>query len=132
MNRVYVQTNQESYITAIDSDAFLSNLIGWTQIDAGDDWPKYKLAQHNYFAEPLMTAGGVYRYKLIDGKPVECTPEEIAEQEAKLPAPAPSIPDEIGTLKNENFMLKAQIQAMSDRNDFIEDCIAEMAMQVYA
>lgn len=35
-------------------------------------------------------------------------------------------------LKSENFMLKAQIQAMSDRNDFIEDCIAEMAMQVYA
>lgn len=35
-------------------------------------------------------------------------------------------------LESENFMLKAQIQAMSDRNDFIEDCIAEMAMQVYA
>ena len=28
-------------------------------------------------------------------------------------------------------MLKAQIQAISDRNDFIEDCIAEMAAVVY-
>lgn len=38
----------------------------------------------------------------------------------------------VQALENENFMLKAQIQAMSDRNDFIEDCIAEMAMAVYA
>ena len=28
-------------------------------------------------------------------------------------------------------LLKAQIQAMSDRGDFVEDVIAEMAMQVY-
>lgn len=28
-------------------------------------------------------------------------------------------------------LLKAQIQVISDRNDFIEDCIAEMAMEVY-
>ena len=29
-------------------------------------------------------------------------------------------------------MLKAQIKAISDRNDFVEDCIAEMAAVVYA
>lgn len=32
---------------------------------------------------------------------------------------------------SDNELLKAQIQAISDRNDFIEDCIAEMAMEVY-
>lgn len=29
-------------------------------------------------------------------------------------------------------LLSAQIEALSDRNEFIEDCIAEMAEQVYA
>lgn len=28
-------------------------------------------------------------------------------------------------------LMQAQIQAQSDRAEFIEDCIAEMAMQVY-
>lgn len=32
---------------------------------------------------------------------------------------------------SENKMLKAQLQAQADRSDFIEDCIAEMAAQVY-
>lgn len=34
-------------------------------------------------------------------------------------------------LKDENKLLKAQIQAQQERSDFIEDCIAEMAMEVY-
>ena len=35
-------------------------------------------------------------------------------------------------LETENALLKAQLQAQTERSDFIEDCIAEMAMQVYA
>ena len=42
------------------------------------------------------------------------------------------IDSRVSELEHENFMLKAQIKAMSGRNDFIEDCIAEMAMAVYA
>lgn len=34
-------------------------------------------------------------------------------------------------LTSENSLLKAQIQAQSDRSDFVEDCIAEMATVVY-
>lgn len=34
-------------------------------------------------------------------------------------------------LISENTLLKAQIQAQSDRSDFVEDCIAEMATVVY-
>lgn len=37
----------------------------------------------------------------------------------------------LSELSEENRMLKAQLQAQSDRSDFIEDCIAEMAMAVY-
>lgn len=37
----------------------------------------------------------------------------------------------IERVQEENKLLHAQLQAQSDRSDFIEDCIAEMAMQVY-
>lgn len=41
--------------------------------------------------------------------------------------PSPTLEDVV----SENKLLKAQLQAQSDRSDFIEDCIAEMAMAVY-
>lgn len=130
--QVYVKISKSGYIIAVNSSDFLTDETGWTQIDSGIG-DKYHHAQGNYFPMPIMTDGRAYRYKLVNGKPVECTSEEIQEQEeANQPEPTPSIPEEVEALKNENFLLKAQIQAMSDRNDFIEDCIAEMAMQVYA
>lgn len=49
------------------------------------------------------------------------------------PPPEPLTSEErIAILESENALLKAQLQAQSDRSDFIEDCIAEMAMRVYA
>lgn len=61
------------------------------------------------------------------------TADEIAAWEKEHPAPevkpSPMTNEE---LEAENKLLKAQIAAQSDRADFVEDCIAEMAMQVYA
>lgn len=34
-------------------------------------------------------------------------------------------------ISSEVELLKAQLKAQTDRCDFLEDCIAEMAMQVY-
>lgn len=34
--------------------------------------------------------------------------------------------------EKEKTLMKAQIQALSERNDFLEDCVAEMASIVYA
>lgn len=76
---VYVKTNEAGCITAVHSSAFLTDLTGWTEIDCGSG-DKYHHAQGNYFPLPLMTEDGAYRYKLADGKPVECTPEEIQGQ----------------------------------------------------
>ena len=61
------------------------------------------------------------------------TADEIAAWEQAHPAPevVPS-PKSNAELEAENKLLKAQIAAQSDRADFVEDCIAEMAMQVYA
>lgn len=44
----------------------------------------------------------------------------------------PPKPLTLESLKQENDLLRKQLQAQSDRNDFIEDCIAEMAMTVYS
>ena len=35
-------------------------------------------------------------------------------------------------LESENDLLKQQLKAASDQNDFLEDCVAEMAQIVYA
>ena len=43
----------------------------------------------------------------------------------------PEKPTTIDDLKKENKLLKAQLQAQTERSDFIEDCIAEMAGVVY-
>lgn len=86
---VYVKVNDSGYITAVDSSVFLSDTTGWVEIDSGNG-DKYGHAQSKYFPEPIYTMGGAYRYKLVDGKPVECTAEEIAQQEeANRPEPAP-------------------------------------------
>ena len=73
--------------------------------------------------------GAVPRYKLVDGKVVERTAEEIEADKAKLPKPV--IPKTNAELEQENKLLKAQLNAATERSDFIEDCIAEMAVQVY-
>lgn len=87
---VYVKTDSSGYITAVNSSAFLTDTAEWVEIDSGYG-DKYHHAQGNYFPEPIFTDGGAYRYKLVDGEAVECTPEEITEQEEALkPTPAPS------------------------------------------
>ena len=48
------------------------------------------------------------------------------------PPPPPTIDERVTTLESENDLLKQQLKAASDQNDFLEDCVAEMAQIVYA
>lgn len=48
------------------------------------------------------------------------------------PAPPPTIDERVTTLETDNNLLKQQLKAASDQNEFLEDCIAEMAEIVYA
>ena len=128
-SRVYVLTDAQGRITRIEGEYSLpADLTGWIKIDEGygDD---FALAQSHYLDKPLYD-GAVLRYKLVDGKVVERTAEEIVADKAKLPKPV--IPKTNAELEQENKLLKAQLNAATERSDFIEDCIAEMAMQVYA
>lgn len=128
-SRVYVLLDSESRVLRLEGEYSIpSDLTGWTKIDEGYG-DRFSLAQSHYLAKSLYD-GAVLRYKLVDGKVVERTTEEIEADKAKLPKPV--IPKTNAELEQENKLLKAQLNAATERSDFIEDCIAEMAMQVYA
>ena len=73
---VYVRIDNMDRIISINSSAFLTDTNGWIEIDRGFD-DKYHHAQGNYLPGPLMDERGVYRYKMVDGKVVERTQEEM-------------------------------------------------------
>lgn len=58
------------------------------------------------------------------------TQEELDKMEEERNKPSQE--DRIARLESEKKLLTAQVQALSDRNEFMEDCIAEMAALVYA
>lgn len=125
---VYVQTDERGRITAINSSAFVSSDWG-AKIDSGFG-DNYHHAQGNYFPGGAYTEDGIPRYKLVENTAQERTEEEIQADRDAIPKPV--IPPTNSELEAENKILKAQLQAATDRQDFLEDCIAEMAMQVYA
>lgn len=73
---VYVKTDDKNRIIAVNSSAFLRGTVGWIEIDSGYG-DKHHHAQGNYFPQPIIDERGIYRYKLVDGKPVERTKEEM-------------------------------------------------------
>lgn len=127
---VYIKTDDKNRITGVDSSAFLQNTGGWMEIDQGYT-KAYHHAQGNYFPKPIIDERGVYRYKLVDGKPVERNAQEM-DADYVPPEVKPTDTERISKLESEKKLLTAQLRALSDRNDFMEDCIAEMATIVYA
>ena len=127
---VYVKVDESNRVTSINSSAFLADVTGWTEIDSGYG-DKYHHAQGNYFDKPLCDERGICRYKLVNGRPVERTQEEM-DADYVPPEVKPTDAERILQLESEKKLLTAQVQALSDRNDFMEDCIAEMATIVYA
>ena len=126
--QVYIVIDGKNRIVSVDSSAFLSDTTGWVQIDEGTG-DRYHHAQGNYFPKTLYDERFIPRYTYVpDGDPKwrERTPEEM-DADYVPPEPVKTVDD----LAAENELLRAQVQAFSDRGEFIEDCIAEMAMQVY-
>ena len=101
--KVYVLPDSSGYITRIDGGYTIGNITdteNWVLIDEGDG-DRYNLCQGNYFPQPIITDGGAYRYKLVDGVPTECTAEEIAAQEEALkPVPTPSLENRVEVLES--------------------------------
>lgn len=126
--KVYIRRDDAERIIDVNSDAFLTEYNGWVQIDEGTG-DRYHHAQGNYFPKSKFDERGIPRYAYVpDGDPKwrERTQEEM-DADYVPPQPVKTV-DELAA---ENELLRAQVQALSDRGEFIEDCIAEMAMQVY-
>ena len=86
--RVFMKTDSKNRITDINSEIFISDVSGWTEIDNGDG-DKFAHAQGNYFPKPVMDENGVYRYKYENGAVCERSSDEMA---ADMPEPAPVPP----------------------------------------
>lgn len=96
MYKVYIKTDWDNRVIAVNSDAFLTYPIEtpWVQIDEGDG-DRFHHAQGNYLDKPLMTIQGIYQYKLVEGIVVERTVEEIDADIAALPPPPPTIEEKV-------------------------------------
>ena len=128
-SKVYAKADVQGRITHCEGGYTTpADLTGWVQIDEGTG-DRYNLCQSHYFEGGAYTMDGIPRYKLVDGAVVARTEDELADDRAAIPEPGPTA---IEQLQAENRLLSAQIQAQTERSDFVEDCMAEMAMQVYA
>ena len=95
---VYVKTDSQGRVVAINSSALLPDTTGWIKIDEGDG-DRYHHAQGNYLPGRLIDEKGRYRYKLVDGKVVERTPEELAADALPASEPAPTIEQRTAALE---------------------------------
>ena len=124
---VYILTDGQNRITRCDGGYSMpADLTGWMKIDEGTG-DKYNLCQSHYFEGGLYTCDGIPLYTW-DGQAVQRrTDAEIEADRAQIPPPPPPVEQ----LRADNALLRAQIAAAADRQEFLEDCIAEMAVQVY-
>lgn len=98
--RVFIKTDSKNRITAVNSEIFISDFSGWTEIDSGDG-DKFAHAQGNYLPMPLIDENGCYRYKYENGAVCERSAEEMA---ADMPAPEYSVTTEQRMEAMENAM----------------------------
>ena len=77
-SKVYVKTDDRSCIIQCDGGySTPSDLEDWVKIDEGTG-DKYNLCQSHYFDGGIYMDDGVPRYKLVNGKPMLRSEEEIA------------------------------------------------------
>lgn len=103
--KVYIQTDSENRVTAINSSAFVDG-EGWLQIDEGYT-DKYHHAQGNYLDKPLMDERGVYRYKLVDGLVAQRTQAEMDADYAARPAPEPTTEERVNNVEQRTDALES-------------------------
>ena len=102
------------------ADHIVSVPKGWAMIPDG-------------FAVPSTFPFVGIETELIEGVcTVTSMTDGIVPEHDPEPGNVPTIDERVAGLEAENAMLKAQVNAQSEQMDFYEDCIAEMAMVVYA
>ena len=118
-SKVYVRLDDSNRILSVDGGRTESNIQDfseWVLIDEGSGI-KYDFCQNNYLEKPIKDERGIYRYKLVDGKPVERTQEEM-DADYVPPVSQPTDKERIAALEEENAVLL--------------ECLLEMSEVVYA
>ncbi|SMF88128.1 hypothetical protein SAMN05661091_4130 [Paenibacillus uliginis N3/975] len=85
--------------------------------------------EYGAYASDFAEGGRITRVDLSALKPLFTYPDPTDPETPQEPRPALS--SQVEELKQENTLLKAQTTVLSERTDFVEDVIAEMATQVY-
>ena len=102
LSKVYIRIDSEGRIIAIDGGYTVHNIrdfTDWILIDEGYG-DRYNLCQGNYLPQPIITEGGAYRYKLVDGMVAECSASEILEEEeAQKRNTPPTLQDRVDALE---------------------------------
>ena len=70
-------------------------------------------------------------YRVLDNA-VQLSDDGSVYVEPEVPDTPEPVEPQPTEEEREKTLIKAQIQALSERNDFLEDCVAEMASIVYA
>lgn len=132
-SKVYVLLDSQNRIIRCEGQYTLSNIQSideWTLIEEGTPCDRLNLAQSHYFDGGLYTMDGICRWKYVDGAAVLRTVAELEADRSAIPAPV--VPPTNEELAEENKVLKSQITALTDQNDFQEELIVELANIVYA
>lgn len=88
--------------------------------------------KHTVISE-ISTPHGIFTDLLDkDGQIVKTAEEYYEWWLEQTQNPPKKIPTELEMLKEENKLLKAQIEALNSTTEFHEELIAEMAMMIYA
>lgn len=117
---VYIKLDSNNNVTAVNSSVFIDDVTDWIKIDEGES-EKYAHAQNNYLEKSVIDEAGIYRYVYSDGIVREKTTDEIQNEKGSIKIPL-----------TETELLKRQIEALSSENEFLSDCLVEMAQVVYA
>ena len=96
--KVLVRVDDAGRVVAINSDAFITNTDGWTEIDSGFG-DKYHHAQGNYLESPLIDDRGLFLYKLENGKVVKRSAAEV-EADYKPQQAAPTQEERLSALED--------------------------------
>ena len=131
-NRHYIAADDRDRIIDGFSDAFKQPQDGDICINEQGGY-QFRLFPDGEENPLLVDDNGCHLYRYENGQIRKATDAELAAELAEIETnrpPAPPTP--IEELQAENRLQKAQLMAQGDRQDFIEGCIAEMAMQLYA
>lgn len=116
-NKHYIRLDTENRIIKGFSDAFEQPIDGDICINKQGGRHFELLGVVNPL---LMDMQGIYLYKYVDGVIKERTTEEIQADINKIVVPI-----------SEMDLLKAQLKAETERREFVEECIAEIATTIY-